>query len=111
MQKTLSRLWRNLTEGARSTKFFNYSFLMNEGIWIHMIGGGILARIFHIFFSAEVSVLLVLAIAVLWEFIEYCLETPNKVAMLEIYESVEHYRYDTFGDIFGAVIIALLVVV
>lgn len=82
--------------------------MMNDGIWIHMIGGGVLGKIIHRYLPAKYTILVVLAIAITWEFIELYLETPNKAAILTIYGSVERYIYDSIGDILGAVIIAAL---
>lgn len=108
MHAFLMNAWATFVRAIHSINFFKYGFMMNDGIWIHMIGGGILAKVIRHYLSAKYAILAILAIAITWEFIEFYLETPNKGALLAIYGSVERYIYDSIGDILGAVIIAAL---
>ncbi len=104
------KLYSAFPRMLHKSKFIRYGFLMNEGIWAHMIGAGIIANIIQRYISASITVLIVFCIAVLWECIEAYLETPNKTEILHVYKSKEQYIYDSIADIIGAVIIAVLVV-
>ncbi|MEI8223830.1 MAG: hypothetical protein WCG20_01765 [bacterium] len=108
MHTFFMNLWSTFVRTMHSIHFFKYGFMMNDSIWIHMIGGGILGKIIHRYLPAKYTILIVLGIAITWEFIEIYLETPNKAALLAVYGSVERYIYDSIGDIIGAVIIAAL---
>lgn len=110
MHKFFMKTWARFVKGLYDNHFIRFGFMMNDGIWIHMIGGGILAKVFNVYFLPSTSILIILGIAILWEFIEAYIETPNKNAIINIYGSIERYVYDSIGDILGAVIIAMLVV-
>lgn len=102
--------WAGFVKTTHENKFIRFAFLMNEGIWIHMIGGGILAKIIHYYLTSLETILVMFGVAVLWEIIEIYIETPTKDATLAIYGSMERYYYDTVGDILGVVIITALIV-
>ncbi|MDB4983968.1 MAG: hypothetical protein JWM20_147 [Patescibacteria group bacterium] len=100
--------WASFVGLMHSSSFITYAFGMNEGIWMHIIGGAILAKIIRTRFSYWQTVLIVLGIAILWEGIEIFIETPNWAAVLAIYGTKMRYFYDTAGDIIGATVIAMI---
>lgn len=104
------KTWASFVKVLYHNRFIEFGFMMNDGIWMHMIGGGILAKVFNVYFLPLTSILLVLGVAILWEFIEAYIETPNKSQIIKIYGSIERYVYDSMGDILGAVIISILIV-
>jgi hypothetical protein len=108
MQQFLMANWAKFTNFIHSTPFINYGFCMNDGIWIHIIGGAILSKIIRIKFSYLATIFIILGIAITWEIIEIYIETPNMAAMLAIYGSQTRYIYDTIGDILGAVVITII---
>jgi uncharacterized membrane protein len=67
-----------------------------------------LAKLFRTRFSFWKTVLIIFAIAIAWEIIEYFLEASTAAAMLDVYGSVARYAYDTTADIIGAVIITII---
>lgn len=91
-----------------SVPLINYGFGQNEGIWIHIIGSAILAKIIRIRFSYLATIISVFLIVVLWEVIEIYIETPTMTATLSIYGTYARYLYDTAGDIIGAILIAII---
>ena len=108
MQSFLTKIWASFTLFIHNTPFINYGFCQNDGIWMHLIGGAILSKIIRTRFSYLKTILIILAIAIIWEIIEIYIETPNLGAMLAIYGSTTRYIYDTIGDILGAVIITAI---
>ena len=79
--------------------------MKNTWLWFHILGGGVLTKIFLIWFTGQVTVLLVLAIAVLWEVFEFIKDDVNK-----IYGSRKRFYLDAIQDIAGAVIMGLVIV-
>lgn len=100
--------WAHFVVFVHNIPFIHYGLAMNEGIWIHLIGAAILAKLLHAKFSFWKTVLIVFAIAVAWEIIEYFLEASTTAAMLDVYGSVTRYAYDTLADIAGAVLITVI---
>lgn len=108
MQLFLTNAWASFVESMHNIPFINYGFGQNEGIWIHMTGAAILAKIIRIKFSYIATIFLVLLIAIIWEAVEIYIETPNMSAILSIYGAMARYMYDTAGDIIGAVLITVI---
>ena len=106
MQKDLLRGIQHADRTLKSIDAIRYGFIENEMLWAHMIGGAILGKVFILFFPPFVSLAIIFGIAVLWEIIEAWIETPNEKEMAAVYGSVQRYWYDTFGDIFGVIIMA-----
>lgn len=108
MQLFLTNAWASFVGFMHSIPFFNYGFGQNEGIWMHIIGAAILAKIIRIKFSYIATIFIILLIAIIWEAVEIYIETPNLAAILSIYGTMARYMYDTAGDIVGAVLITVI---
>lgn len=90
--------------------WFKWSFNLNQWAWFHIGGGGVLAKAFLLFGCGKWSSLAFVAlIAVLWEVIEYFIETDGKPE--NVYGSRRRWFWDSFGDVVGAILMALIVVV
>jgi len=77
-------------------KFINLAFVQNRWLWFHMLAGGILAHIIPLW--------AILLLAIGWEVFEYFTSDVEK-----IYRSKSRFFLDAFGDIMGALIIAIIV--
>ncbi len=77
----------------------------NKWLWFHIIGGGILAKIFLIWFAPQLAFICVAVVAILWEIYEYFKDDVKR-----IYGSKKRFYLDAIGDIVGALIMALVVV-
>jgi len=90
-------------------KLLNWGFNGNTWGWFHCLAGGALAKAFTLLGeSPSRAVSAVVIIAVLWELVEYFVETGAKPA--DVYGSAERFYYDAAGDIILAVACAMLVV-
>lgn len=89
-------------------KLLKWGFNSNYWVWFHILVGGILAKISVSFVSPLLTVAEVIVIAMVWEVYEY---NRDKDRLEEIYGSVEKFVYDSIGDIVGAVLCAVLVVI
>jgi len=79
--------------------------LHNQYLWFHMLAGAIAAKILLIWFDPHPTVLIVLGSAILWEIFEFI---TNDI--IEVYGSKGRWFWDTFFDIIGSFVIALIVV-
>jgi len=90
-------------------KIAEYSIFGNRWFWFHSCGGAVGAKLFlYLGLGRWQALGLVVFIAIMWEILEYFIETdchPDYV-----YGSLERWAYDSLGDIFGAIIMALVVV-
>jgi len=87
-------------------KLFRYAIYDNKWLWFHILAGGVLAKLVMLFnCGQQLAVIIVLLLAVGWEILEYI---SNDVG--QIYGSKERFFLDAFGDIFGAFLSAILVV-
>jgi len=77
-------------------KFIKYAFIDNKWLWFHILSGGVLALFIPIW--------AVLSLAILWEFIEYITTDVDR-----IYGSFKRFFLDAFGDVFGALAMAVIV--
>ena len=89
------------------------AFTHNTWLWFHMLGGGILAKFFEWVYwhkirkydSRQMAVLTVLFVAIAWEVLEYSLG-------IQAYgNDFKRFALDAFGDIMGAFIMAVIVVI
>ncbi len=110
MHTFFTTLWTRFTSSLRSIPFVEQGLMKNEGLWMHLLGGGLLAKLFIQALSSVETTFIILILAIVWEIFEAYLETPNEQAMINVYGSVRRYWYDTVGDIIGTVAIAALVV-
>lgn len=108
MQHILTSAWAKFVETTHSIPLINYGFGQNEGIWIHIIGAAILAKLFSKKLSYAGTIAAIFLVAVLWEAVEIYIETPNMAAVVSIYGTYARYLYDTAGDIIGAVLISAI---
>jgi hypothetical protein len=79
--------------------------MRNTWLWFHILGGGIAAKVFNLFMTEQLSVLAVLAGAIIWEIYEYLSDDVEK-----IYGSKKRFYLDAIQDIAGAVIMAIIVI-
>lgn len=87
-------------------KIFKDMIYNNKWLWFHVLGGGILSKILMVVFKEpQVAVTLVLITAVIWEIYEYIRSDVRK-----IYGSKKRFFADSLGDILGAVIMAIIIV-
>jgi len=98
----------SLSQSLRKSKLIDWGFCSNQWVWFHILGGGLIARFLIVWLNQYQTIMTVLAIALLWEVIEYVFETRGKPAI--IYGSVERWAWDTVGDILGSVACAALVI-
>lgn len=108
MHGFLSGAWELFVSGVKSVPLFAIGFGQNEGIWMHLIGAAILAKVFRLRFSFWKTFFIVTSIAIAWELFEAYLETPTMVQLLDIYGTVGRYCLDTAADIIGAMVITLI---
>lgn len=80
--------------------------MRNTWLWFHILGGGILAKILLIWLHPQLAVLTVLGVAVLWEIGEYVFDDVEKT-----YGSKKRFYKDALQDIFGALIMAIVVAI
>lgn len=108
MHAFLSSAWGLFVSSMKSVPLFAIGFGQNEGIWMHLIGAAILAKVFRLRFSFWKTFLIVTTIAIVWELFEVYLETPTLAQLLDIYGTVSRYCLDTAADIIGAMVITLI---
>jgi len=94
----------------KDSKFIKWGFRQNQYIWFHILAAALL-------FNALIAVNVVLwiaiaitfAVALLWEVIEFYVECGGKWEnVISVYGSIERWKYDTAGDIIGAVLVVLI---
>ena len=86
---------------------FKYCIYQNKWLWFHILAGGILAKLALAFFkNGQIAMEIVLLSAILWEIFEYFKDNVGK-----IYGSKKHFFLDSLGDIAGAVIMAIIIVI
>lgn len=91
-------------------KLIEWGFMQNTWAWFHILGGGVGAKLFLIYFSKWESLAFVFIITILWEVFEFVID-GGKQGMIDIYGSLERWFYDSLGDVVGANFIAFVVVV
>ncbi len=89
--------------------FLDWGLNGNVWIWFHMLGGAVGARIGIEFFSATRVLIAILILTLLWEVFEFIFDGGFE-GMIKIYGSLERWKYDSIGDIIGAMVMAMLVV-
>lgn len=100
-------------------KFVMYSFCENQWLWFHIFACALGTKLFLLYFTKLITFSLVFAITIIWEVIEFKLEiyTSNNVCNKHInwlrtpYRSKQRWVYDTIGDVVGALIICLIVII
>ena len=90
-------------------KLWNWGFMDNCWAWFHILFGGLGARLFMCVLDAVPTIALVFLITILWEVVEYFADGGAE-GMIDIYGSLERWAYDSAGDIIGANLMALAVV-
>ena len=85
-------------------------FTRNTWLFFHILGGGIIAKICQDWFGLydQTTFTVVLLIAIAWEFVEYFSQSPERIK--EIYGSFSRYFQDALGDVFGALMITLIII-
>lgn len=87
-------------------QFINWAFTRNIYLFMHMFGGALGMKIFSHYVKADTAFLIVVLITLVWEIGELIYQY---IIEFDGYESPEHFLSDAFGDIFGAVIMAVIV--
>ena len=91
-----------------NTKFFKWGFNENWAIWAHMAGGALGGFTFPFFMTTDQSFWLLVAIIFLWEVYEF-IKGGGVKGMIKVYGSLEHWFYDSLGDVSGALFTGSLV--
>jgi hypothetical protein len=97
-------------EWLMDTKLFQWGFNQNWAVWFHILGGGIGAKIALIWLSPAIALLVIFLITILWEVLEFVIDGGEQ-GMIDIYGSLERWFYDSLGDVIGANLMALTVVI
>lgn len=84
---------------------FREAIMKNRWLWVHIIGGALVAKFFQYVYANQVILLIVLAGAIMWEILEFFISDVEK-----IYGSKRRFFLDALGDVFGAVLMALIVI-
>ena len=82
-----------------------HGFLHNQWLWFHILGAGVLFRVASIWLTNQQAFIAVAGIAVSWEIYEYFSSDIEK-----IYGNKKRFYLDAFGDIAGAILIMLIMV-
>ena len=90
-------------------KLLNWGFKYNVWAWFHIMAGAVGAKLALLFFDRWESLIVVSVCAVGWEFVEFVID-GGVDGMIRIYGSLERWIYDCLGDIIGAILMALVVV-
>ena len=90
-------------------KLWNWGFMDNCWVWFHILASGIGAKVFLQFTDKWNALLFVFLITILWEVFEFVID-GGKQGMIDIYVSLERWMYDSAGDILGANLMALIVI-
>lgn len=84
-------------------------FTKNQWLFFHMLGGAVIAKVCVALGLVDQTIFtVVLLLAVGWEFLEYFSQSPEKIK--KTYGSFSRYFQDALGDVFGAVVMALIIV-
>lgn len=110
-----------LAQKLRHSKLIDWGFCKNQWLWFHLFASTILTKlllffqvstVLFVFKYVPISIATVINMVVailLWELIEFFVENKGKWSNVEKnYGSVEKWKYDTIGDILGAVFIVLI---
>jgi len=97
--------------------FIQYAFLRNVWLWLHILGGAVLAK-FSLWLGAEGpdGFLNVFIAAVGWEVVEFLYNTirgwrQSGYGIAELLSPRQHFFLDAFGDVLGAMIAAATVLI
>jgi hypothetical protein len=84
-------------------RLLEWGFKGNTWVWFHILAGGVGAKVLNVWMT---DVNFVMLGAMVWELIEVTFSSPIKV-----YGSIARWGYDSLGDVLGAVLAAIIVVV
>ncbi len=96
-------------------KLFEYAVLRNMWLWFHMMAGGFLAKAWMggwLFFNPVpdfVAVRNVFMLAIAWELLEFLWLRVIRGNINSVYGSQRNFFMDAFGDIMGALFMAIIV--
>ena len=83
--------------------------MQNVWAWFHIMGGGICAKFLSLYIDKWYALLITVILTILWEVFEFMVD-GGKQGMINIYGSLERWAYDSAGDILGANLMALIVI-
>lgn len=85
--------------------FLYDGIIRNKWLWFHMLAGAFSAKILQFFGLADnLIILIILFFSILWEVIELFTSDINR-----IYGNHRRFFLDAIGDVFGALIMATIV--
>lgn len=92
---------------------WHYAIKTNVWLWFHILAGGLLAKVMFVTGASEQGALsIVLFAALLWEVIEFFVNflssKPSRYGNDQV-TPFQHFFMDSVGDVFGAVIMAAIV--
>ena len=90
-------------------KFWEWGLMQNVWAWFHIMGGGICAKFLSFYIDKWYALLITIVLTILWEVFEFLVD-GGKQGMINIYGSLERWAYDSAGDILGANLMALIVI-
>ncbi|MBT4147481.1 MAG: hypothetical protein HOE45_11525 [Gammaproteobacteria bacterium] len=93
----------------RDWKFFKWGLFGNTWAWFHIAGGAVGAKIAQCFLDEANTLLVMFGLVILWEVFEFILDGGIE-GMKKIYGSLERWFYDSLGDVVGAMLMAIVVV-
>jgi len=87
-------------------QWYKWAFIENSWLHFHMFAGGVAALICKYFDVGNITSTIIVAVAAIgWEVIEFYIEDQRLV-----YGTMNRWAWDTFGDIVGAELISVLVI-
>jgi len=93
------------------SKLLKWGFQQNTWIFFHIYAGAIGAKIGeYIGFSDLKTLAIIFICAFGWEVVEFFWDGGVK-GMINIYGSLERWAYDSLGDVAGAMLSAIIVVI
>jgi hypothetical protein len=94
----------------RDWKFFKWGFFENTWAWFHIMFGGIGAKIALLYLDQWNALLVIAVLTIVWEIFEFIVD-GGVDGMIDIYGSLERWAYDSAGDILGANLMAIIVII
>ncbi|GAB4375307.1 MAG: hypothetical protein Kow0042_20610 [Calditrichia bacterium] len=86
--------------------FLKYSIIQNRWLWVHIVAGGVLAKILLNWFPPLIAILIVVLLAMSWELLEFSISDIQ-----EQYGSKERFWWDAFGDVLGSAVMGAIVLI
>jgi len=85
-------------------KFIKLGLCTNYWLWFHLLSGALGTKLFLHYFTNEQAIIIVMIITILWELLEYMIDSFKK------YASHEKWLYDSAGDILAVWLISIIII-